>query len=38
MHSMLDLALAGQLDRDRSAITPLRSNPFRRFVRTDADG
>ncbi|MET0998903.1 MAG: hypothetical protein ABWX73_09335 [Marmoricola sp.] len=37
MHSMLDLALAGQLDRDRSAIAPLRSNPFRRLIRSGAE-
>jgi hypothetical protein len=36
MHSLLDLALAGQLDRDRSAVTLGRPHPLRRFVRRDA--
>ena len=35
MHSLLDLALAGQLDRDRAALTPLRPHSLRRLFRGD---
>ena len=38
MHSLLDLALAGQRDRDRSAITLSRPHPIRSFFSHDHEG